>query len=64
MGGHGKTWLIANADDGNTYWAYVPKYSDGYETAFKAKVKILSGFPCRTVRRESSEPTRGIEIEL
>lgn len=61
---HGKCWLVANAGDGNTYWASVRKYSDAHETSFKAQVKILSGFACRKVRRETSEPDDGIEINL
>lgn len=64
MPGHGKCWLVANAADGNTYWAYVRKYSDAYETSFKAQVRILSGHPCRKVHRENSEPDEGIEIQL
>ena len=62
--GHGETYLVANGDDGNKYWAYCRKYSDEHETAFKAKVKERSGYPCRRVRRENSEPSDGIEIQL
>ena len=61
--GHGSCYLVANGDDGKTYWAYCSKYSDAYETSFKAQVKQLSGFPCRKVRREQSEP-EGVGIEL
>lgn len=60
--GHGKCWLVANGDDGNKYYTYCKKYSDACETNFKAQVKLKSGYPCRTVRRENSEPTSGIEI--
>lgn len=63
-GGHGKCWLVANGQNGVTYWAYVRKYSDAYETSFKRQVFILSGFPCRTVHRENSEPDEGHEITL
>ena len=64
MNGHGECWLVANGDDGNKYWGDVRKYSDGDETSFKAKVKQRSGYPCRTVRREYSEPGDGISIAL
>ena len=64
MNGHGECWLVANGDDGNKYWAYVRKYSDVYETSFKAQVKQRSGYACRTVRRVYSEPDDGISIAL
>jgi hypothetical protein len=61
MGGHDKTWLVANGDDGNRYWAYCRKYSDAFETAFKAQVRMRAG-GCRTVHWSPSEPDDGIQI--
>ena len=60
-GGHGSCYLVTNGEDGETYWAYCKKYSDAFETAFKAKVRERAG-GSRNVRRENSEPSRGIEI--
>ena len=63
-GGHESCYLVANGDDGVTYWAYVKKYSDAFETSFKAKVKTASGHACRSVTRKNSEPTKGTEVKL
>jgi hypothetical protein len=63
MGSHDKTWLIANGGDGERYWAYCRKYSDVFETAFKAQVRARTG-DCRTVHWSSSEPSNGTEIEI
>lgn len=60
--GHGKCWLVANGEDGNKYYTFCKKYADALETAFKANVKARTGYPCRTVRREPSEPSSGIRI--
>jgi hypothetical protein len=64
MSGHGSCYLVANGDDGKKYWAYVKKYSDDHETSFKAKVKAASGHPCRSVKRDNSQPSSGTEIKL
>ena len=62
MGSHDKCYLVSNGDDGNKYYTYCKKYEDSCETSFKAKVKENSGYPCRTVRRENSEPSSGIDL--
>ena len=64
MSGHDKCYLVANGDDGEKYYTYCKKYSDACETAFKATVKQRSGYPCRTVHRDTSEPDEGIDLQV
>ena len=60
--GHNACYLVANGNDGNTYYTYCKKYSDPCETAFKAQIKTTTGSPCRSVTRKQSAPTNGINL--
>ena len=60
-GGHSQCYLVANGDDGNTYYRFVKKYSDAHETEFKKDVMKKAG-GCRSVKRDTSEPKKGTEI--
>lgn len=61
---HGSCYLVANGHAGTTYFAYCRKYSDAHETAFKAEIRRLTGYPCRRVQRKQYAPMGGVEINL